>query len=178
VHSASQAHADEYPEAPILSPAYQANPYPYYRRWTSRAPFWATVGGRPAVIVARFHEVEAVYRDHRRFSSVKPAEPGMERFDFFNGFQDMVHVDPPDHTRLRACVSHAFMPRNIAKLEQRIETLSERLLDAVAQGDPSFEAMAQFARPLSVNTLLGVLLEVQPEDPRVRGTLCGYVAPQ
>lgn len=161
---ATEASMDGYPEAPIFSPEYKAHPYPYYREWTSKGPFWAMVDSRRAVIVARFHDVEAVYRDHQRFSSVKPSEPGMERFDFFNGLQDMVHTDPPDHTRLRACVSHAFMPRSIAKLDQRIEALAEELLEAAAGGNHGFEAMSQFARPLSVNTLLGVLLEVKPQD--------------
>jgi cytochrome P450 len=172
------------PIAPLFEPEYKRNPYPYYKEWTARAPFWANVGGRVAVVAARFRDVEAVYRDHQTFSSVKPPGPDMDRFDFFNGYQDMVHTDPPTHTRLRSTVNAAFTPAAIARLGERIQKAADELVAAVAAGPDPAELMGQLARPLADRALLGVLLAMPEKDwplfvnlSRAMG-LVGTVEPQ
>ena len=151
-------------EVPFLNHAYKVNPYPYYREWASRPPFWALADGKPVVVAARFRDVEAIYRDHQTFSSVKPPEPGMERYDFFNGYQDMVHTDPPVHTRLRSTIGAAFFPNAVARLEPRVQALADELVEAIAGASGDAELMAQLAHPLSARTLLGVLLEMPEQE--------------
>lgn len=155
---------DELPLAPLFEHGYKIDPYPYYREWTTQPPFWANVGGSAAVVAARFRDVEAIYRDHYNFSSIKPSSPDMERFDFFNGYQDMVHTDPPMHTRLRATISAAFYPDAIARLAPRVQALADDLVARLAREDKPAELMSQLAHPLSARTLLGVLLEMPEKD--------------
>ena len=43
----------------------------------------------------------------------------------------MVFNDPPQHTRLRRLVSHAFTPRAIEKLRPRVDALVKELIDGL-----------------------------------------------
>ena len=44
--------------------------------------------------------------------------------------RNMLDLDPPDHTRLRALVQRAFTPRLVEQMRRRIESLADELLDA------------------------------------------------
>jgi len=46
---------------------------------------------------------------------------------------NMLDLDAPDHTRLRALVHKAFTPRLIERLRERIQSLADHLLDGPAQ---------------------------------------------
>jgi cytochrome P450 len=60
--------------------------------------------------------------------------------------------DPPDHTRLRGLVASAFTPRMIANLRERIEAISEELIDvAIEKG--SIDAVEEIAYPLPVRII-------------------------
>lgn len=152
------------PIVPLFDPAYKANPYPWYREWTRKGPFWASVAGKAAVVAARHADVAAIYLDHARFSSVKPPSPDMARFDFFNGLQDLTHTDPPDHGRLRRTVNPTFAPGSIIRLQAGIQRLIDDLIAPIRANGAPFEVMEQIARPLSLEILLGLLLNVPRAD--------------
>lgn len=154
-------------DVPLFDPAYKANPYPYYRQWTKMPPFMAEVAGQRAVVAARYKDVAAIYLDHKRFSSVKPPSPDMDRFDFFNGLKDLTHTDPPDHTRLRRTVNPAFSPGAIAKMRDGIRGRIDELLEPVLANGCRFDVMSELAHPLSLEVLLGLLLDVPKEDYRL-----------
>jgi cytochrome P450 len=42
---------------------------------------------------------------------------------------DLLHLDPPDHTRLRRLVSSAFPRRRVEDLAPRIEQVADELLE-------------------------------------------------
>ena len=149
---------------PILDPEYKHNPYPWYREWTARPPFWAQLEGTPVVLAARFRDVEAIYHDHQTFSSVKPPGPDMERFDFFNGYKDMVHTDPPEHTRLRGTIAAAFYPQAIARIEPQVQAVADELVRGIVQRGGPAELMTDLAHPLSVRSLLSILLAMPEQD--------------
>ncbi|HLM63266.1 MAG TPA: cytochrome P450 [Acidimicrobiales bacterium] len=133
-----------------------ADPYATWRRLRDEAPlyrndrygFWA---------LSRFADVEAAHRDPATFSSShgtvleimsdRPMSTGQ-----------MIFLDPPQHTRLRALVSRAFTPRRMARLEDRIRELCRTLLDAQA-GAATFDYVADFGARLPamvIASLLGV----------------------
>lgn len=77
---------------------------------------------------------------------------------------NMLFLDPPEHSRLRALVNHAFTPRSIAAREPQIRAIAGALLDGVA-GQPAFDLIAVLARPLPVRVMgemLGVPVADQP----------------
>lgn len=60
--------------------------------------------------------------------------------------------DPPQHTRFRKLLSHAFSPARINRLEQYIAQVVEQLVAALA-GRGECEFVAQFAVPLPVTVI-------------------------
>ena len=70
----------------------------------------------------------------------------------------MLFTDPPAHDRLRALVSSAFTPRQIAAQEEQIEARCEALMKDFAARE-SGDLITEFAAPLPVGviaTMLGV----------------------
>jgi cytochrome P450 len=76
--------------------------------------------------------------------------------------------DPPEHTRLRAIVNRAFVPRVIAGFREEVEAMVDDLLRPWRPGEP-FEAMERLAQPLAITAVLAYL-GVPPEGlSRFRG---------
>jgi cytochrome P450 len=68
----------------------------------------------------------------------------------------VISADPPDHTTLRRLVSAPFGPREVAKLEPRIRSLCESLVDdLVASSEP--DLVQHVAWPLPVIVIAEVL---------------------
>lgn len=144
------------------------DPYPYYqwlRRW---APAQREVTSRGTVLwqVTRYDDVRELLADARLSkcpaSSGKVAGPsGLQR--------NLVHCDPPDHTRLRTLVNRAFTPARVAALEPLIDKTAHEL--AAGLGGRA-DLIDQFAGPLAfgmIRAILGV-----PDDldlPGLRGLL-------
>ena len=74
----------------------------------------------------------------------------------------MLMQDPPTHTRLRKLVKQAFTPRAIESWRPRVEAITERLLDNVAEHG-EMDLVADLARPVPA-TLICELLGVPSED--------------
>ena len=74
----------------------------------------------------------------------------------------MLFQDPPDHTRLRSLVGHAFSPRAVERLHQRMYQIVTGLLDKLVSRR-EFDLIADFAGPLPV-LVICELLGVPAED--------------
>lgn len=147
-----------------LSAAMHANPYAKYAALRSRDPIhWSQI--MRAWVVSRYHDVDAVLRDHKRFSNdsrkrVSSRVPDMATSS--TSEPSMLFLDPPDHTRLRALVSKAFTPLAIEALETRIQAITEELLDQI--DDPAcFDVIQSIAYPLPV-IVMAELLGVPAQD--------------
>ncbi|GCF09983.1 cytochrome P450 family protein [Dictyobacter arantiisoli] len=70
--------------------------------------------------------------------------------------QNLLGVDPPDHTRLRKLVSKAFTPHMIEQLRPRIQQITDELLDAV-QETGTMDLIADFAFPLPLTVIAEML---------------------
>lgn len=77
-------------------------------------------------------------------------------------FQNMLSVDPPDHSRLRRLVSKAFTPRMIEQLRPRIQQITGELLDAVQQHG-TMDLIVDFAYPLPI-TVISEMLGIPAAD--------------
>ena len=75
---------------------------------------------------------------------------------------DMLHLDPPDHTRLRRLVAAAFTRRRVDALAPRIVSLADELLDAMDE-QSQVDLIDAYAFPLPM-TVICELLGVPSAD--------------
>ncbi|HEU4561360.1 MAG TPA: cytochrome P450 [Longimicrobium sp.] len=155
----------------LASPAFKANPYPTYARLREEAPvFRAKLGFRRwAWLVAGYDDVAALLRDARFAKDpLNVREPGgRATVPWVPALlrpltRNMLDLDAPDHTRLRALVQKAFTPRLVEGLRPRIETLVGELL-AKARRSGRAELIADLALPLPL-TVISELLGVPAAD--------------
>ena len=147
-----------------LSPRVYRDPYPTYAKLRRRDPVhWHVLS--QSWMFSRYHDVEAILRDHSRFSSDARHRRGVALVQNAAPYPrgpSMLFLDPPDHTRLRALVQQAFTPRALTALAPRIRLIAEHLLDQIA--DPAvFEVMEALARPLPM-IVMAELLGVPTAD--------------
>jgi cytochrome P450 len=161
----------------LLAPSFKANPYPTFAEMRENAPVYQiTLNDRPAWVISRFEDVEAILKDARFKKSIRNvytvpeiAEkfPWMSRSSedgnprFFMG-QNMLGFDPPDHTRLRSLVNLSFTPRLIEQWRERIQEITNDLLDAV-QEQGTMDLIDDFAFPLPM-TVIAEMLGVPDTD--------------
>ena len=74
----------------------------------------------------------------------------------------MLDVDPPDHTRLRALVHKAFTPRLVEEMRDRIQSLTDELLDA-AERRGRMDLIRDYALPIPT-TIIAEMLGVPVAD--------------
>jgi cytochrome P450 len=155
----------------LASPAFKANPYPFYARLRAEAPVWRVTlrDRRTAWLVTRYEDVAGVLKDDTfakdKLNAMDPDQRA--KTPWVPGFlkpleRNMLDLDDPDHARLRALVSKAFTPRLIERLRGRIEALCEELLDAMER-ESGTDLVAGYALPLPA-TVIAELLGVPAED--------------
>jgi hypothetical protein len=150
--------------APIdaRDPAYIENPYPFFERVRAAGPIhrdslgiWWVTGH--ADVKALLLDKQRISRDPRNwqlYSQIRPylADSVLER----TLEQWLLSLDPPAHTRLRALVQKAFTASAALALRERIEALTDELIDGL-RGRSSFDLMASFAQPLPVRVICDLL---------------------
>jgi cytochrome P450 len=155
----------------IASPEFKANPYPFYARLRDESPVYrVTLPGKQAAwLITRYDDVLAALKDPRfakdklnaLTSEQARKQPWMPAL-FKPLTRNMLDLDPPDHTRLRALVHKAFTPRLIDRIRERIQTLTDDLLDAV-QDRGRMDLIRDYALPLPT-TIIAEMLGVPVED--------------
>jgi len=116
--------------------------------------------------LSRFADIEAASRDTSTFSSaygtvLEVMGPQMA------GSNQIIFMDPPEHTMYRQLVSRAFTPRRMAMLDDYVREVCSELLDAQA-GKPSFDFITDFAAQVPsrvISKLVGVP-EIEREEQR------------
>ena len=85
---------------------------------------------------------------------------------------NLLHLDPPEHTRIRGLVAKAFTARAIGRLRPSIERRVDELLGALPVGAP-VDFIAAFALPLPIS-VIGMMLGVPDAD---RAALAEWTTP-
>ena len=75
---------------------------------------------------------------------------------------NLLSLDPPDHTRLRALVQKAFSPRLIRAMRPRIQAIADSLLAALPEVE-RMELIADYAFPLPIQ-VIAELMGIPTED--------------
>lgn len=157
---------------PYADPAFVTDPFPLYRRLREEGPVRRVViaGGLEAFLVTRYDDALAALSDARLSSDVRDASDArllrqlrqLPEADRESMLSTMLRSDPPDHTRLRRLVSKAFTARRVAGMRPRIQSLTDRLLDALTPAGHA-DLVADFALPLPV-AVISELLGVPVDD--------------
>ncbi len=119
----------------ISKPRFKANPYPFYAQLRAEHPVFPVKlpDGQTAWLITRYDDALSALKD-RRFSKDKlnagQKQPWTPAF-FKPLSRNMLDVDDPDHARLRGLVHKVFTPKMVENMRQRVESLTEQLLDAV-----------------------------------------------
>jgi cytochrome P450 len=165
-------------------PAFVADPYPAYEalRAAGRVLYDEATDHW---LVPHHADVSALLRD-RRFGRTylhvathaemgRPEEPA-EQGPFWHLIRNgMLDREPPDHTRLRRLVAKAFTPRMVERLRDRIQAVTDRLVDAIAEAGGG-DLVADLAEPLSVAVISDLLGVPGADRPLLRpwsAQICG-----
>jgi cytochrome P450 len=114
------------------------------------------------VLLTRAQDISSILSDRTLVSDPRKSRPGSFtriQLGVDEKFQpSMLHMDDPDHKRLRDLVSKAFNQRAVDAMRTRIGEIANRLLDEVVDGS-HFDVMEAYARPLPtivIAEMLGV----------------------
>jgi cytochrome P450 len=142
--------------------AFRANPYPTYDALRESTPVLSTQLG--LLVLSRQHDCVTLLHhpqtstDQRNSTLFQAYLKTLDSDPFEGREPSFLFLDPPDHTRLRGLVSHAFTPRRVRDLLPRVYEIVDELLDAAISGG-GMEGVEEFAYLVPVKViclLLGV----------------------
>jgi cytochrome P450 len=146
-----------------LPSEFYANPYPYYHALRKHAPVKRMPDG--SVLLTRYADAIAVYKDPLTFSSDKKAEFKPKYGDsllYEHHTSSLVFNDPPLHTRVRRLILGALTPRAIEGMEPGLVALVDGLLDAMAEKG-EVDLIEDYASAIPIE-IIGNLLGVPREE--------------
>lgn len=125
-----------------------------YRAFQQNGPdiFWTPVNGGHWV-ATRAEDIEAIQRDHERFShrriTIPPMPPDFPR-------QIPLEIDPPEHTAYRRPLTRALLPKVVNALDAKITDIAVQLVDELRpRGECDF--IEDFAKILPIVVFLDLV---------------------
>lgn len=157
----------------IVSAEFKANPFPLLTGLRASEPVFRThlpdKTKTPVWLLTRYEDVFTLLKDERfpknRRSALTPEQ--IRRLPWVPPMfrpleRNMLDLDQPDHTRLRALVHKAFTPRLVEQMRERVQTLADELLERVARRN-EMDLINDYALPLPM-TIITEILGVPTED--------------
>lgn len=150
-----------------LDPEFREHPQAVLDRLRSAAPVHHdSAGGR--WFLTRFDDVKAVVGNRALMVDPRKAAPGSYHRrvvigDAADFAPSMLHMDDPDHRRIRGLVSQAFNQRAIEAFRSRIQAIADGLLDALGPDLAGFNVIADYAAPLPT-VVIAEMLSVDTAD--------------
>ncbi|CAM3999242.1 cytochrome P450 [Lederbergia lenta] len=141
----------------LFTKAFTQNPYPVYTKLREEdpVPYVLLPDGQYAWMITRYEDAVAALKEQRFIKDfTKFYEEDMENADLFS--KNMLFADPPDHKRLRGLVSKAFTPQLIAGMRDRIQEITDELLEEIA-GKKNVNLIDEFAFPLPIIVICEML---------------------
>ncbi|MGW2485865.1 cytochrome P450 family protein [Streptomyces sp. NPDC001606] len=133
-------------------------------------------GGVPVWAVTHHAEAKALLTDPRLVKDIEvwgawrrgeiPADWPL--IGLVNPGRSMLTVDGADHRRLRGLVAQALTPRRVERMRERIEKLTQDLLDALPTSGETVDLKAAFAYPLPMYVIADLMGLDPARLPRLR----------
>ncbi|MEE2769174.1 MAG: cytochrome P450 [Actinomycetota bacterium] len=137
--------------------AVHEDPYETYRRlrdeqpayWNAELSFWA---------LSRFEDVLGAFRDHETFSSAGGiALESRRRIDMpARVFEQMIEMDPPEHTVFRQLVSRVFTGQRVARLEAEVRQIVIGYINTVVEAGHC-DLVTDITGPFPMDAIAAVL---------------------
>jgi len=147
-----------------LPDGFHDDPYPVYAALRERAPVCRQPDG--SVLLSRYDDLDAIYRDTARFISDKKAvfgpKYGAETPLYEHHTTSLVFNDPPLHTRVRKIMAGALNPRALERLRPGLVALVDGLLDDLEARETP-DLIAHFAGAIPVE-IIGNLFDIPRAD--------------
>jgi cytochrome P450 len=145
-----------------LGPDFVTDPYSVFARLREEEPIRRVVWyGMPTWLLTRFADAQALYGESRLSAQranaaqevlvpwvVGSAQMGLGR--------TMIHIDPPDHTRVRRLVTKAFTPRRVEELGGFTSSVAEELVGGLRERGGG-DVMREFSVPLTCRVIMALL---------------------
>jgi cytochrome P450 len=133
------------------------DPYPLFAMLRQSQPVLATTHeGRPTFLLTKYDDCLAALHDAETYSSRSNAEAGQVLG------RTVLEMDGREHSRYRALVQPAFVPKALDGLQPLMENLVQGLLDTVQRG-PRADLVTQFTEHYPVQ-VIAHLLGIPPAD--------------
>jgi len=171
----------------IFSGEFRERAFPVYADLRQEGPVSRVTfpDGQQLWLVTRFEEASEFLKDHGRFAN--DIQNAMTEEEFAQLFQsetagltaeqqeaaaetdrilsqNLLALDPPDHSRLRRLVAIPFTPKYIEGLRSRVQAIADGLLDGIEQTGPrEMELIDDFAYPLPL-IVIAEMLRIPEED--------------
>ncbi|WBO62137.1 cytochrome P450 family protein [Streptomyces camelliae] len=133
-------------------------------------------GGVPVWAVTHHAEAKALLTDPRLVKDINvwgawqrgeiPADWPL--IGLANPGRSMLTVDGADHRRLRSLVAQALTPRRVEKMRERIEKLTQDLLDALPGDGAVVDLKSAFAYPLPMYVVADLMGLEEARLPRLK----------
>ncbi|SFF96922.1 Cytochrome P450 [Novosphingobium sp. CF614] len=115
--------------------------------------------GEPTWLITSVADARIAY-DFRKFGrteGLKHAIPGLHNTEQIKIPSLLLHMDPPEHTRIRQLAAGAFSPDRIQKLSEWVQGIVDELFDAIEAEGPGADFIKMYSHVLPVRVLAGVL---------------------
>jgi cytochrome P450 len=136
------------------------DPYETYRRlrdeqpayWNPDLKFW---------VLSRFEDVLEGFRDTETFSSaggvaLENRRPIRRGQGSGSGFDQLIEMDPPDHTVFRKLVSRVFTVRRMASMEKEVRRIVGGYIDQVIEAG-SADLVTDITAPFPMDVISSIL---------------------
>jgi cytochrome P450 len=156
----------------LAHPRFVKDPYPLYA-WLRRREPVRKDPLAPVWILTRYDDVAEILRNPKFLKDPFASQrlPRLVRNQLGVSEEEsrveaevvsMLFLDPPNHTRVRGVFARAFTPASLADLRPRIELITRKRIDRVAESG-RMDIIADLAYPLPV-IVIAEMLGFPPED--------------
>ncbi|MGY0692428.1 cytochrome P450 family protein [Virgibacillus sp. FSP13] len=148
----------------LFTKAFTPNPYPAYAQLREEEPVTRVLlpDGQYAWIITRYEDALEALKNQKFIKDFTKLQDNGDIGGSSVFSENMLFADMPDHKRLRGLVSKAFTPQMIAGMRDRIQEISDELLEETT-GQDKMNLIDAFAFPLPI-IVICEMLGIPAED--------------